>query len=330
MVTRLGDIDWERWQPHDTATLMFVVRAGEVLLIRKLRGLGAGKINAPGGRREPGESLVEAAIRETREEVGVVPLAPRLRGELRFAFADGYHLECHVFSADDCEGEARASDEAIPMWTPVQEIPYAEMWADDRLWVPLMLSGRTPFSGRFVFEGDAMLEHALDAADPATPLFGRLDALGIAHDTHAHAPVFTVEHARRHRPPGDGLHTKNLFVRNKKGRMWLVTLEAERPVDLKALARTLEAGNLSFASPERLRRHLGVEPGSVTPLAVMNDVAGDVTVVLDAELAASPVLWVHPLTNDRTTRLSGADLVRFLEATGHPPLVRTFGAWRAA
>ena len=347
---------------------MFVIRPGEVLLIRKLRGLGAGKINAPGGRLEPGETLVEAAMRETREEVGVTPRAPRLRGELRFEFVDGYRLECHVFSADDCDGEARPSDEAIPIWTPLWQIPYREMWADDALWVPLMLSGRTPFSGRFVFAGDALLDHALTANDPAQALFARLDALGIAHETRAHAPVFTVEQARREWPSGgddaglrqageasteglrqdgeasteglrqageasteglrqdgeawtEGLHTKNLFVRNKKGRMWLVTLAAERPVDLKQLARTLDAGNLTFASPARLRQHLGVEPGSVTALAALNDPAGLVTVVLDAALAASPAVWCHPLTNDRTTRLSGSDLVRFLGATGHPPVM---------
>ncbi|MCC6623892.1 MAG: prolyl-tRNA synthetase associated domain-containing protein [Deltaproteobacteria bacterium] len=164
-----------------------------------------------------------------------------------------------------------------------------------------------------------MREHALVAHDPADALFARLDALDIAHETHAHPPVFTVEQAKRHHPPGAGLHTKNLFVRNKKGRMWLVTLEEDRPVDLKALGDALGAGNLSFGSPERLRRHLGVEPGSVTPLAVMNDVAGDVTLVVDPALLEADAVWCHPLTNDRTTRLSGADLHRFLAATGHPP-----------
>ncbi len=320
MGSRLDAIDWSSWQAHDIATLMFVIRGGEVLLIRKLRGLGKGKINAPGGRQEAGETLLEAAVRETREEVGVVPLAPRLRGDLRFEFVDGYRLECHVFSADGCEGDARASDEAIPLWTPLASIPYGEMWADDALWLPLMLSGRTPFSGRFVFEGDLMHDHVLGAHDPAAALFARLDELAIEHLTHAHAPVFTVDEAKRNRPPGAGLHTKNLFVRNKKGRMWLVTLEEDRPVDLKALGVQLGAGNLSFGSPERLRRHLGVEPGSVTPLAVMNDVAGDVTLVLDAALFDQAV-WCHPLTNDRTTRLSGVDLVRFCAATGHVPTV---------
>lgn len=346
---RIPDIDWESFLPHDLATLMFVIRGGEVLLIEKLRGLGAGKINAPGGRKEPHETLIEAAIRETREEVGVTPVAPRFRGRLRFAFVKrpdvaglgaamgpdevGYRLECHVFSADACEGAAHPTEEAIPRWTPLGQIPYDAMWADDRLWVPLMLAGRAPFDGRFVFEGEAMLDAALDAHDPAQALFVALDRLAIAHETYAHPPVFTVEEAKRHRPAADrhgdqghqGHHTKNLFLRNKKGRMWLVTLHEDRPVDLKDLGQRLGAGNLSFGSAERLRTHLGVEPGSVTPLAIMNDSAGAVTMVLDAALGDGHV-WCHPLTNDRTTRLSGPDLVRFFEAVGHPAeLVRFAG-----
>lgn len=319
MVSRLSDIDWSAWRPADVATLIFIIRGGEVLLIRKLRGLGQGKINAPGGRQEPGETLAETAIREAREEVGVTPHSPRFRGELRFAFTDGYHLECHVFSSDGGDGEAHPSAEAIPIWTPLSAIPYDEMWADDRLWLPLMLAGRTPFSGRFVFSGEAMLDHALSAHDPAEPLYAHLFALGVAHDTHAHPPVFTVDEAKRHRPAGAaGHHTKNLFLRNKKGRMWLVTLHEDRPVDLRELGRRLDAGNLSFASPARLRAHLGVEPGSVTPLALINDTAREVGFVLDAALASAPSIWCHPLTNDRTTHLATADFLRFVESTGHP------------
>src|SRR5258706_10439473 len=102
----VATIDWSCWQPTEYANLCFVMRGGQILLIRKKRGLGAGKINGPGGRLEPGETPADAALRETQEEVGVVPLAIRERGELRFQFLDGYKLQCHVFSADGCEGEA--------------------------------------------------------------------------------------------------------------------------------------------------------------------------------------------------------------------------------
>jgi len=315
----LDELVPEPFEPHDVATLMFIIRGGEVLLIRKLRGLGAGKINAPGGRTEPGETLEEAAVRETVEEVGVRPLAPRRRGRLRFAFVDGYLLECHVFSADGCEGEARPSPEAIPRWTALDAIPYPEMWADDALWVPLLLSGRTPFAGRFVFDGDRMLASRLEARDPAEAVFARLDDLGIAHRTVSHPPVFTVPQAKAVRAGDAGRHTKNLFLRDKKGRMWLAVLDEDRAVDLDSLAGHLGARRLSFGSPARLRRHLGVEPGSVTPLAALQDASGDVQVVLDRALAVSPEVHCHPLTNDRTTALSGPDLVRFLRATGHPP-----------
>ncbi len=156
----LRDIDWAAWKPSDVAVLLFVIRDGEALLIHKKRGLGAGKISAPGGRIEPGETPEEAAVRETREEVCVVPSTPRRCGHLSFQFTDGYALSCYVLASDACTGDAGETDEAIPRWTSLDAIPYDAMWADDRLWIPLLLAGR-PFRGRFVFDGERMLDHEL-------------------------------------------------------------------------------------------------------------------------------------------------------------------------
>jgi 8-oxo-dGTP diphosphatase len=147
---------WESWQPTERATLCFVIRAGEILLILKKRGLGAGKINGPGGRIEPGETALAAAIRETQEELGVTPLGLEQRGELHFHFADGYALHCTVFVASDCLGDAIETDEAVPRWTPLDAIPYHEMWADDIHWLPGVISGRQ-FRAFFHFDGDKML-----------------------------------------------------------------------------------------------------------------------------------------------------------------------------
>ena len=161
-ITSLAAIDWSSWKPVDRATLLFVVRDGQILLIRKKRGLGAGKVNGPGGRIEAGETPRQGAVREVEEELHVTPTGLSRRGELRFQFVDGYSIHVHVFSATDCRGEAEETDEAIPLWTDLGEIPYHEMWADDRIWLPLMLAGKE-FSGRFVFDGDAMLDHDIEA-----------------------------------------------------------------------------------------------------------------------------------------------------------------------
>ncbi len=138
------------------ATLLFIFRGEEVLLIRKKTGLGAGKINAPGGKIEPGETPLDCAIRETQEEVGVTGIDPREVGVLRFQFVDGLALECHVFRAEDHTGLPIETVEASPRWTPVHAIPYEEMWADDHHWMPHLLAGRA-FSGAFVFDGERML-----------------------------------------------------------------------------------------------------------------------------------------------------------------------------
>lgn len=161
---RVVEIDWNSWVPTERATLVFVRRAGEILLIRKKRGLGAGKINGPGGRMEPGESSLECALREAKEELGITPLDAVRLGELSFQFLDGFGLFGHVFVAFGHQGEPFETDEAVPLWTPIEAIPYEQMWADDVLWFPHLLAGRR-FRGRFIFDGDSMLDQDVEAWD---------------------------------------------------------------------------------------------------------------------------------------------------------------------
>jgi len=152
---------WKDWQPTERATLLFVIRNGQILLIRKKRGLGAGKVNGPGGRIEPGETPIEAAIRETSEELGIVAREPEQRGQLHFHFLDGYRLHCCVFVARDYEGEVIETDEAKPLWTPLDRIPYSEMWADDVHWLPGVIAGGS-FRAFFTFDGERMLDHHVE------------------------------------------------------------------------------------------------------------------------------------------------------------------------
>lgn len=160
----------------------------------------------------------------------------------------------------------------------------------------------------------------------AEQLFARLEALAIAHHTVSHAPVFTVEEAKAHRGALEGTHVKNLFLRNKKREMWLVVALEDRPIDLKALGRRLGAGNLSFGRPERLSTHLGVEPGSVTPFALINDAERLVRPVLDARILERDPIHAHPLRNDMTTSIAGDDLLRFIRDCGHEPEIVDFDA----
>ena len=162
---RLEDIDWSAWTPADPATLVFVVRGEQVLLIRKKRGLGAGKINGPGGRLEKGETPLACAVREVQEELGVTPLGLEYAGENSFQFVDGYSIHVHVYRAADCDGTPVETDEAVPHWFHVEQIPYDEMWADDILWVPLVLR-REKFLGRFLFDGDRMLDQRVEVLGP--------------------------------------------------------------------------------------------------------------------------------------------------------------------
>ncbi|MDD5452887.1 MAG: 8-oxo-dGTP diphosphatase [Candidatus Bipolaricaulis sp.] len=165
---RIEDIDWARWEPEQEATLLFVIRDGKILLIHKKRGLGAGKVNGPGGHVEHGETPVAGAVREVAEELGITPLGVEPCGELRFQFTDGLSILVHVFRAGDCRGEPRESDEAIPFWVPVEKVPFDRMWADDRIWFPWMLRGER-FAGRFTFDGDTLLDFELHREPSGSP-----------------------------------------------------------------------------------------------------------------------------------------------------------------
>ena len=154
-------IDWGRWRPEMRATLMFIRDGHEVLLMRKLRGIGAGKINAPGGKIEPGETPLEGAIRETQEELLVTPLKPRKMGELFFAMSDLPDIFVHVFMAEAFSGKAGETEEAIPRWTKISDIPYDMMWEDDEHWLPRMLEVER-FRGHFYFESERICWMKLD------------------------------------------------------------------------------------------------------------------------------------------------------------------------
>src|SRR5437763_7938864 len=158
----------------------------------------------------------------------------------------------------------------------------------------------------------------------ATPqdLFAFLDPLRIPYRTVEHPPLFTVEQSQALRGKIPGGHTKNLFLKDKKGALFLVSALENAAIELKSLHRLLgAAGRFSFGSPELLRETLGVEPGAVTPLAAMNDAAGRVSIVLDAELMRHEIVNCHPLVNTMTISMGAADLLRFLEATSHRPRI---------
>jgi Ala-tRNA(Pro) deacylase len=158
---------------------------------------------------------------------------------------------------------------------------------------------------------------------PATDLelFARLDALGVAHSTHVHAPVFTVAEAQSLRGALPGGHTKNLFLKDKKDGLWLAVAREELRVDLKVLSQAVGVPRFSFGSADLLMAVLGVAPGSVTPFTAINDRAGQVRVILDGGMMNLSLLNFHPLRNDRTTAVSPDGLLRFLRATRHEPAV---------
>lgn len=167
-----------------------------------------------------------------------------------------------------------------------------------------------------------MNDHAPDAAAVAQPtsadtLLARLEALGIAYDRHDHPPLFTVEDSKALRGDLPGGHCKNLFLRDRKGAMWLVVCLEDRRIDLKALGELLGGARLSFGSADRLMRVLGVIPGAVSPFALINDTEVSVTVILDKAMLEHRPLNYHPLVNTTTIAVSPEDVVTFVESCGH-------------
>ena len=164
----------------------------------------------------------------------------------------------------------------------------------------------------------------MSEAQPKTDkdLFQFLDGLGIAHVTKEHAPVFTVAESVALRDEIPGGHTKNLFVKDKKDNYFLMTVEEHASVDLKTIHTVIGAASrVSFGKPEKLMEYLGVIPGSVTVFGAINDTGHNVTFVLDKDLMEHDIINGHPLSNDATTSIGRDDLLRFLDATGHTPLV---------
>ena len=157
----MENIDWATWTPKESATLGFVRQQDDVLLIRKKRGLGAGKINGVGGRLEVGETPFEGIIREAQEELGITLLDPVVAGKLHFQFTDGYSLDCAVFVATRFKGTPTSTLEADPLWFKIDALPFDEMWADDRFWLRQVLDGKT-LKGFFTFAGDEMLTQQIE------------------------------------------------------------------------------------------------------------------------------------------------------------------------
>lgn len=159
-------VNWGNWQGEMPATLMFVVQDDQILLIRKLRGIGMGKINGPGGKIDPGETPTECVIRECQEELHITPLNPIKMGELCFAMSDIPDIHCHVFMATEFEGKPTSTEEAIPVWTKISDIPWDQMWEDDVHWLPHMLKGQK-FLGKFIFELEKIIWHEVSFNDQA-------------------------------------------------------------------------------------------------------------------------------------------------------------------
>ena len=163
---------------------------------------------------------------------------------------------------------------------------------------------------------------------PATPedLYARFDALGIAYTTTKHRPVFTVDESRDLKASMPGGHSKNLFLKDKKGALFLLCALGDTQIDLNAVSKLIGSGRFSFGNAELLMQYLGVTPGSVTLFALINDTDGKVRLMLDEGLFAYDLVNFHPLSNDATTAITPADMLKFARATGHEPIRLAFDA----
>jgi len=162
---------------------------------------------------------------------------------------------------------------------------------------------------------------------PVTPeqLFAFLDELGIAHSTVEHPALFTVEDGREWHDKIPGMHCKNLFLKDKKDKIWLAVMPGDKRADLNRLEKFLNAPRFSFGKPELLNEVMGLTPGSVTPFGLMNDAAKRITVILDSSMLESEMVNFHPLRNTASTTIASQDLVKFITALGYKPLIADCG-----
>lgn len=154
----LTDLDWDNWQARDPATLVFVFEGDQILLINKKTGLGKGKVNGPGGKVDPGESPEVCAVRECQEELSITVSNLEYCGQHKFQFVDGYSIHVWVYRTRSYEGIPTESREAEPLWVRQDQIPYDQMWEDDRLWLPMLINGEK-FQTRWIFDGDNMVDY---------------------------------------------------------------------------------------------------------------------------------------------------------------------------
>jgi len=165
-----------------------------------------------------------------------------------------------------------------------------------------------------------------DLAATADHVISIIESLGMKHETQVHEPLYTVVQAKQVNHEKPGAHTKNLFLRNKKGRMFLLVAEQDQMIDLKDLRDKLQltGGHLAFASTERLTKYLGVVPGSVSPLAVINDHSNKVQVYIEKSLLEHEYIYLHPCRNTHTTRMRCNVLIKLLDTWDHSPILVDF------